>query len=59
MPKLTQLALRGLIKKPGRHSDGEGLYFRVIGERKAYFVYRYRVDGREREASLAPIPSCL
>ena len=40
MPKLTQAALRGLIKKPGRYSDGGGLYFRVISEGNAYFVYR-------------------
>jgi hypothetical protein len=25
MAKLTQAALRSLIKKPGRHSDGGGL----------------------------------
>jgi hypothetical protein len=56
MPKLTQAALRGLIKKTGRHSDGGGLYFRVIGEGKAYFVYRYRVGGKERETSLGPFP---
>ena len=56
MPKLTQAALRRLIKKTGRHSDGGGLYFRVIGEGKAYFVYRYRVGGRERETSLGPFP---
>ena len=56
MPKLTQAALRGLIKKPGRYSDGGGLYFRVIGEGKAYFVYRYRVGGKERETSLGPFP---
>jgi integrase len=56
MPKLTQAALRRLIKKTGRHSDGGGLYFRVIGEGKAYFVYRYRVGGKERETSLGPFP---
>ena len=56
MPKLTQAALRRLIKKTGRHSDGGGLYFRVIGGGKAYFVYRYRVGGKEREASLGPFP---
>ena len=44
------------IKKTGRHGDGGGLYFRVIGGVKAYFVYRYRVDGRERETSLGPFP---
>ena len=56
MPKLTQAALRRLIKTTGRHSDGGGLYFRVIGEAKAYFVYRYRVGGKERETSLGPFP---
>ena len=38
MSKLTQAALRSLIKKPGPHSDGCGRYFRVLGEGKAYFV---------------------
>lgn len=56
MPKLTQAALRRLIKKSGRHSDGGGLYFRVIGGQKAYFVYRYRLGGKERETSLGPYP---
>jgi hypothetical protein len=56
MLKVTQAALRRLIKKTSRHSDGGGLYFRVIGEGKAYFVYRYRIGGREREASLGPFP---
>ena len=54
MPKLTQAKLRGLIKKTGRHSDGGGLYFRVIGEGKSYWIYRYRIGGKEREASLGP-----
>jgi integrase len=54
MPKLTQAALKGLIKKPGRHADGGGLYFRVIGEGKAYFVYRYRLGGKEHELSIGP-----
>ena len=56
MPKLTQAALKRLIKKTGRHSDGGGLYFRVIGEGKSYWIYRYRVRGKEREASLGPFP---
>ena len=56
MPRLTQASLRGRIKKKGRHSDGGGLYFRVIGGGKAYFVYRYRVGGKERETSLGAFP---
>jgi integrase len=50
--ELTQIALRSLVKKPGRHSDGQGLFFRVLDVNKAYFVYRYRVGGKERETSL-------
>jgi integrase len=56
MTKLTQIALRSLVKKPGRHSDGQGLFFRVLDANKAYFVYRYRVNGRERETSIGPFP---
>jgi integrase len=58
MPKqnLTQLSLKSLLKRPGRHNDGGGLYFRVIGKGKAYFVFRYRLAGRERETSLGPYP---
>ena len=56
MAKLTQIALKSLNRKPGRHSDGGGLYFRVLNDAKAYFVYRYTVNGRERETSLGPFP---
>jgi integrase len=56
MTKLTPPSLRTLLKKPGRHSDGQGLFFRVLGQNKAYFVYRFRLNGREREMSLGPWP---
>ena len=58
MTKFTPPVLRGLIKKPGRHPDGEakGLYFRAVGDGKAYWVYRFRIAGREREMSLGPYP---
>ena len=56
MPKLTQTALKSLIRQPGRHSDGGGLYFRVLNDAKAYFVYRYTVNGHEHETSLGPYP---
>ena len=56
MSKLTPPSLRTLIKKPGRHGDGNGLFFRTLGDAKAYWVYRFRINGREREMSLGPYP---
>ena len=54
MPKLRNARLKALIKKPGRHSDGDGLYFRTIGGGRAYWAYRYRAHGKTREMSLGP-----
>ena len=36
MPSFTPPVLKGLLKKPGRHPDGQakGLYFRVVGDGK-------------------------
>jgi integrase len=60
MGKLTAAALKAKLKKPGRHGDGQGLFFRVLPGDKAYWVYRYRVmvDGasKEREMSLGTYP---
>jgi hypothetical protein len=56
MAKLTNAALKRLIKKTGRHADGGGLYFRVLGAGKAYWAFRYRLDGKAREMSLGPYP---
>ena len=56
MPKLRNARLKALIKKPGRHSDGDGLYFRTIGLDQAYWAYRYRSGGKTREMSLGPYP---
>ena len=56
MGKLRNARLRALIKTPGRHGDGDGLYFRTLGDNKAYWIYRYRIHGRERETSLGPYP---
>ena len=56
MPKLTQVALRSLVKETRPPLGRQGLFFRVLGEGKAYFVYRYRVGGKERETSLGAFP---
>ena len=54
--QLTQIALKSLVRRPGRHSDSGGLYFRVLPGHKCYWVYRYRVNGVERESSLGAFP---
>ena len=56
MPKLRNARLKALLKKPGRHSDGDGLYFRTIGLDRAYWAYRYRAHGKTREMSLGTWP---
>jgi hypothetical protein len=57
MGKLTAKSCEAKIKKPGRHADGGGLFFRTIPGEKAYWVYRYRIAGREREMSLGKWPT--
>jgi integrase len=56
MEKITLATLPGLMKRPGRHGLGQGLFFRTLGDDKAYWVYRYRANGKEREMSLGPYP---
>jgi integrase len=56
MTKLTNAALKGLLKQPGHHGDEGGLSFRVLPGEKGYWVYRYQADGRRREMSLGPYP---
>jgi integrase len=54
--KLNDRGLQALVERPGRHSDGNGLYFRTLGLGRAYWVFRYRAHGKEREMSLGPYP---
>lgn len=56
MGKLNDRGLQARIEKPGRYGDGQGLYFRTLGHSRAYWVYRYRAGGKEREMSLGPYP---
>jgi integrase len=61
MGKLTQAKLKGLLDRPGRYGDGDGLFFRSLGQNRGYWVYRYRSPdpenkGKERELSLGPFP---
>ncbi len=54
--KLTNAGPKKLLEKPGRRGDGAGFFFRTLGGEKAYWVYRYRTGGREREFSIGPYP---
>ena len=56
--KLTNAGLKKLLEKPGRHGDGDGLYFRTLGLGRAYWGYRYRTGAKSVRCRSAPIPSC-
>ena len=57
MGKLDAKKLRGLLaKKPGRHPDGGGLFFKTAGLGRAYWTMRYTFNGRGHETSLGPFP---
>jgi hypothetical protein len=53
--KLSNLRIKA-IKKAGRYSDGDGLYFYVSksGNRSWVFRYRDRVTGKLRDRGLGP-----
>ena len=56
MPKrakgLTAAAIRYL--PPGRHADGGGLYLQVRSAEARFWLIRYAIGGRRREAGLGP-----
>jgi integrase len=52
MTKITNLNFDAKLKEPGRHAVGEGLFLKVLDEHRAYWVYRYRANGKGRETSL-------
>src|SRR5580698_2128145 len=49
--KLTARAAETLAK-PGRHSDGGGLYLSISGEGRRRWVFLYTWRGKQREAGL-------
>ena len=46
MTKITNFNLPALLKTPGRYRVGDGMFLKVLDEHRAYYVYRYRVDGQ-------------
>jgi integrase len=59
MQRRTQRDIKDLLQSPGRHGFGKGLFFRVLDPTKAYWVYRYRIAGKEREVSIGSYPMSL
>lgn len=53
MAKLTAKGVSNL-KKPGRHPDGDGLYLQVARGGSKQWLFRYKVQGRERQMGLGP-----
>lgn len=47
--------VKALLKIPGVHRVGSGLYLRVRPTGAAYWIYRYMKAGRSHELSLGPI----
>jgi integrase len=54
MARLTNVNERALRKTPGRHRVGDGLFLRVLDAERAYWCFRYRFGGKEREVSIGP-----
>ncbi len=56
MTKLTDTAIRAKLA-PGRYGDGGGLYLLVGPTGAKSWVFRFKVDGRERSMGLGPYPA--
>ncbi|MDE8558827.1 tyrosine-type recombinase/integrase [Pantoea vagans] len=54
MGSLTVKNVQALVKtrKPGRYSDGEGLYLRIPKEGESYWMLRYTISSKRREITL-------
>lgn len=54
MGRLTALGIQK-NNKPGLYLDGHGLILQVRGPNSKSWLFRYRLDGREREMGLGPL----
>src|SRR5829696_9060477 len=48
--QLTAVAVKNA--KPGRHGDGGGLYLEVKPTGRAYWIFRFMLDGKRRDMGL-------
>jgi integrase len=51
---LTAKRIERSLKKPGRYSDGNGLYFQVTNEKNRSWIFRFERDGHEYAMGLGP-----
>lgn len=55
--KLNELKCKALLKAPGKHGDGNNLWFVVDVNQRAKWVLRYTVAGKRREMGLGSYPN--
>jgi integrase len=56
--KLTTRSAASFAKRKGRYLDGDGLFLRVLDPgHRVYWVYRFRLNGRDRETSVGAYPA--
>ncbi|MGC9163966.1 MAG: tyrosine-type recombinase/integrase, partial [Thiomonas sp.] len=53
---ITDLQVKALLKKPGKHRIAPGLYLRVRDTGAAFWALIYTIDGKSREAGLGRYP---
>ena len=56
MAKLHPISISKTLK-PGRYGDGNGLYLLVGPSGTKSWIFRYKIDGRERAMGLGPYPA--
>ena len=56
--KLTARGVGSLAKRKGRFLDSDGLFLRVLNpDKRVYWVYRFRLNGLDRETSIGAYPA--
>ncbi|WP_245441750.1 tyrosine-type recombinase/integrase [Rhizobium leguminosarum] len=56
LQKLTDVLVKSSKLKPGRHSDGGGLYLNVSDTGSKSWLFMWTKEGRRREMGLGPYP---
>ena len=57
MVALNKLSVSGIkSKKPGRYGDGGGLWLQVRDPSHRSWLFRYAIDGKQRQMGLGPLP---